>query len=146
MLVVDDEGESLALVKVGLSDVEAELVCVTSGAEALVRLEKEVFAMVLLDVSMPSMDGFEVSRRIRASERRWGCLPVILITGVDRDEQSSDMGYGSGAVDYVSKPVSFKVLRHKVEVFLTLFNERKAWEAANDRHLELQNQFRTADL
>jgi response regulator RpfG family c-di-GMP phosphodiesterase len=87
---------------------------------------------------LPAMDGFEVAHRIRQSERKIGCVPVILVTGVDRDEQSLGKGYSSGAVDFVYKPVNPNLLRHKVEVFLTLFNERRAWETANQDHLAMQ--------
>jgi CheY-like chemotaxis protein len=139
ILAVDDQRDSLTIVEWILSTVRAEVVFATSGLEALKLLEDDDFALVLLDVSMPEMDGFEVAQRIRESERRRGCVPVILLTGADRDEQSIGKGYAAGAVDLLFKPVSPSLLRHKVQVFLTLFNERKAWEKANSRHLELQH-------
>jgi CheY-like chemotaxis protein len=138
ILAVDDQRDNLAVIEAVLSKLDAEIVLATSGGEALEALENDTFALVLLDVSMPAMDGFEVAHRIRQSERKIGCVPVILVTGVDRDEQSLGKGYSSGAVDFVYKPVNPNLLRHKVEVFLTLFNERRAWETANQDHLAMQ--------
>jgi response regulator RpfG family c-di-GMP phosphodiesterase len=138
ILVVDDQRADLAVIEGVLCNLEAEIVLAASGADALAALERDVFAVVLLDVSMPAMDGYEVAHRIRESERSRGCIPVILLTGVNRGEVYLAKGYNSGAVDYLFKPVDPSMLRHKVEVFLTLFNERNAWEKANEANLVLQ--------
>ncbi|HME10685.1 MAG TPA: ATP-binding protein [Bryobacteraceae bacterium] len=137
VLAVDDLPENLALIKGILSRMEMQLVTAGSGAEALELLEDGECAVMLLDVSMPDMDGYEVARYMQASAKH-AHVPVIFLTAINRDERSVLNGYDAGVVDYLFKPVHPGILRSKVRVFLNLFNARKAQESANQRLLALQ--------
>lgn len=108
-----------------LGDLDCRVVVAASGAEALRHLEEHDFAAMLLDVQMPDMDGFEVARRARETPRSLH-VPILFLTGsIDSDEKLL-RGYGSGAVDVMTKPVLFPVLRSKVSVFLDLHRGRRA--------------------
>jgi two-component system sensor histidine kinase/response regulator len=135
VLAVDDRRENLAVIAEILSKLGADVVLASSGRDALAMLKEDVFAVMLLDVSMPEMDGYEVARHMRESGSH---VPVILLTGVDRDERCLLKGYDAGVVDFLFKPISPTVVRHKVQVFLNLFNERKAVELANRKLVALQ--------
>jgi PAS domain S-box-containing protein len=125
VLVVDDQPFELAAVERSLSSLDLKLVKASSGEEALHYLETQEFALVLMDVRMPGMDGFEAARLIRehAPHRR---VPLIFLSGVRREEAAIVRGYASGAVDYLSKPVEPDALRAKVRVFVDLYYEREA--------------------
>jgi len=138
ILVVDDRAENLVVLEAVLSRLDAEVVQALSGRQALNALEELECAVVLLDVGMPDMDGFEVARRMQASGKLLQ-VPVIFVTGMDRDDRSILDGYDAGVVDFVFKPIVPAVLRSKVQVFLNLFKERAAQRCANRRLLALQH-------
>jgi signal transduction histidine kinase len=139
ILAVDDQRENLVLMQAILSKMEAQLVVATSGTEALAVLDEHHPAVVLLDVSMPDMDGFEVARRMQQDERL-AHIPIIFVTGVARDESAMMNGYAAGVVDFLLKPIHPVVVRSKVQVFLNLFEERQVQEAANRRLSALPEQ------
>jgi signal transduction histidine kinase len=127
ILVVDDHPPNLVAIRAALGDFEGDIVEARSGTEALgVLLLREV-ALILLDVKMPSMDGFETARMIR-SRKRSRYTPIIFITAHDRDDDDVLEAYKLGAVDFLSKPILTDVLRAKVAVFVEL--QRRTAEVA----------------
>src|SRR5690606_2053239 len=116
--VGDDERNLLALSEV-LQPL-ADVVVAPSGREALRELLREDFAVILLDVFMPDMDGYETARLIR-QRRQTARIPIIFLSAVNKEAEHLIRGYSMGAVDYVFKPVDPVVLRSKVAVFVDLF-------------------------
>ena len=119
ILVVDDLPEKLLVYRVILEDLEAELVTAQSGAEALRQVLAGEFAVILLDVNMPDLDGFETARLIRTRKRSIH-TPIIFVTAFV-DELRLAEGYAHGAVDYIQAPVVPEILRAKIKVFIDLF-------------------------
>src|SRR4051794_21170978 len=130
VLLVDDGRETLLALPAVLEPLEARLVTAESGEEALRALLAEDFAVVLLDVQMPGMDGFETAGYIRGRERS-ARTPIIFLTAVSTDVAQVLRGYEAGAVDYVLKPFDPVVLRSKVAVFAELERHRRARERAD---------------
>lgn len=141
ILLVDDVPVNLLLLEELLQDPERNLVKATSGAEALQVLQEEEFALVLLDVQMPEMDGFQVAERIRQDERT-RLVPIIFITAISKEQEYVFKGYDAGAVDYLFKPINGRILRTKVNVFCQLFEQRRIirqqLQAIEDRNTALQ--------
>src|SRR6185503_4895349 len=121
ILLIDDNVDNLTALEAILSEPGLNLVRVTSGKEGLKRLLKQDFALILLDVNMPIMDGFETASLIRARPRSEH-TPIIFITA-HSDETHAVRGYSLGAVDYILTPVVPEVLRAKVGVFVELFRK-----------------------
>lgn len=119
ILVVDDTLENLTAIEVALDDLDYRLVKVQSGKEALRRLLKQDFALILLDVQMPTMSGFETARLIRARDRSKH-VPIIFITAYDRDDAEVLEAYRLGAVDFLLKPIQPEILKAKASVFVEL--------------------------
>jgi len=132
VLIVDDIDVNLLLLESILKPLLLRLVRATSGAEALRVLLREDVALVLLDVQMPDMDGFEVARLMRSRERT-SRTPIIFVTGVHRNTAQVDAGYSLGAVDYILKPIVPDVLRAKVEVFVELARKAEGLRLASER-------------
>jgi signal transduction histidine kinase len=124
VLVVDDVEANLVAVEALLDDMDCELVRAHGGNEALRQMLKREFAVMLLDVQMPGMDGFEVAQHARShpSTRE---VPIIFLTATHEGEQGMLRGYGTGAVDFLWKPLNPDVLRAKVRVFLELYLSRR---------------------
>lgn len=122
ILVVDDQSSNLIAMEAVFDGEPVELVMASSGQEALKLLLQRDFALVLLDVQMPDLDGFEVAE-IMHSNPRTESVPVIFLTAINKEERYIHRGYESGAVDYLFKPIEPEILRSKVRVFLEL--ERK---------------------
>jgi signal transduction histidine kinase len=120
VLVVDDHPANLLAVEAMLSDREVFLVKAPSGREALRLLDTDDFAVVLLDVRMVGMDGFETAKHMRARERSRH-TPIIFLTAYDDDRLLIEQAYSLGAVDYLVKPIEPVVLRSKVAVFVDLY-------------------------
>ena len=129
VLVVDDVPANLLAMRVALDSVAVVVDTVESGQDALKILLRNDYAVVLMDVNMPGMDGIEAARLMRA-QRRFEELPIIFVTGMDEDPSRTFAGYGAGAVDYLIKPVDPQVLRGKVEVFARLDRQRRSLESA----------------
>ena len=119
ILVVDDDPANLAAIEVALGDLGRRLVKARSGAEALRFLLVQDFALILLDVNMPGMDGFETARIIRGRERSRH-VPIIFVTAYIREDIDILTGYALGAVDFLFKPIVPEVLRAKASVFVEL--------------------------
>ena len=131
ILLVDDQPQRLIAYRAILADLDLDLVCARSGREALERLMDHEFALVLLDVSMPDMDGFEAAKLIHGHPR-FEKTPIIFVTGVHLDDLDRLKGYSLGAVDYVSVPIVPQILRSKVSVLVELYSKRKELQEANE--------------
>jgi signal transduction histidine kinase/DNA-binding response OmpR family regulator len=121
ILVVDDLPDKLMALETVLSELGENVVCARSGREALRHLLERDFAVILLDVNMPDMDGFETAALIR-QRRRSAHTPIIFVTAY-QDELNLAQGYSLGAVDYILSPILPDVLRTKVAVFAELFRK-----------------------
>jgi len=130
ILLVDDQPARLLTYQSVLSDLGQNLVLARSGVEALEKLMHQEFAVVLLDVSMPEMDGFETARLIH-EHPRFERIPIIFVTGVHVSELDRLKGYKAGAVDYVSIPVVPEILRSKVAVLVELYCKRRELRELN---------------
>lgn len=119
ILAVDDDEANLIALRAILSDLGQPIVCARSGQEALRLLLNDDFAVILLDVRMPGMDGYETASFIRG-RKHTSHLPIIFLSAVDQDDTHLFRGYAAGAVDYVFKPIEPTVLRAKVSVFIEL--------------------------
>ncbi|HEY1892086.1 MAG TPA: response regulator [Steroidobacteraceae bacterium] len=131
ILLVDDQPQRLVAYRAILGNLGLDLVCARSGREALEHLMDSEFAVVLLDVSMPDMDGFEAAKLIH-EHPRFEKTPIIFVTGVHLDDLDRLRGYSLGAVDYVSVPIVPEILRSKVSVLVELYCKRKALQRANE--------------
>ena len=143
LLVDDDERNLLALSEV-LEEV-AEVVCVTSGGDALRTLLNNDFAVILLDVFMPGMDGYETASLIRAREQT-ARIPIIFLSAVNKETEHLMKGYAMGAVDYVFKPVHPMMLQSKVSVFVDLWEMRIQVEQKSRAEQKLLDQSLRANL
>jgi signal transduction histidine kinase len=123
ILLVDDQPARLLTYQTILNELGQNLVMAHSGREALDKLMRDEFAVVLLDVSMPEMDGFETAELIHAHPR-FEKTPIIFVTGIHVSELDRLRGYKAGAVDYVSIPVVPEILRSKVAVLVELYCKR----------------------
>jgi signal transduction histidine kinase/DNA-binding response OmpR family regulator len=135
ILVVDDRPAKLLAMEALLADLHENVVCVSSGHDALRQLLERPFAVVLLDVNMPEMDGFETAALIRQRPR---CehVPIIFMTA-DTDETHALHGYSLGAVDYILTPAIPEVLRTKVKVFVDLFRMAETLKRQADQRVAL---------
>ncbi|MFC4050157.1 MULTISPECIES: response regulator [Actinomadura] len=124
ILLVDDREENLIALEAILSSLDQDLVRARSGEEALKALLTDEYAVILLDVVMPGMDGFETARDIKRRKKTRD-LPIIFLTAVNSDPDYAFRGYAAGAVDFISKPFDPWVLRAKVSVFVELHNKNK---------------------
>ena len=142
LLLVDDRRENLVALEATLADLGHELVSVQSGPDALMQMLQRDFAVLVLDVNMPGMDGFETAAYIKTRVRS-RTTPIVFLTAGGSEEMVA--AYATGAVDYISKPYHPAVLRAKVEVFVELFLARRALERARDE-LEAKVAERTLEL
>jgi signal transduction histidine kinase len=124
ILVVDDRPENLLAMEVALRDPTYRLVQASSGREALQQVRERDFAVILLDVQMPIMDGFAAAKLIR-KEPRARLTPIIFITANHGSEYHERLGYEAGAVDYLFKPLNVGILRAKVSIFVDLFRKNR---------------------
>jgi diguanylate cyclase (GGDEF)-like protein/PAS domain S-box-containing protein len=129
VLMVDDRPENLDSLRAILNDCHTTLLQATSGEDALGMLLEHDVSLVLLDVQMPRMDGYEVARLMRGN-RKTRSVPIIFITAIMRDDQAVMRGYESGAIDYIAKPVDPQILRSKVSLFLELDRNRRRLQDA----------------
>jgi signal transduction histidine kinase len=130
ILLVDDQPARLLSYESVLRDLGQTLVMARSGAEALEKLMADEFAVVLLDVNMPGMDGFETATLIH-EHPRFEKTPIIFVTGVNVSDLDRLQGYKLGAVDYVSIPVVPEILRSKVAVLVELYCQRRELRKVN---------------
>jgi two-component system sensor histidine kinase/response regulator len=130
ILLVDDKQENLVALEQLLEQPGRQLISAHSGNEALRLLLKHEFAVVLLDVEMPAMDGYEVAELMRSAERT-RLVPIIFVTAGDRSEERTFRGYEAGAVDFLYKPISAHTLKSKVDVFVDLYRKNRQLMLAN---------------
>ena len=123
ILIVDDRPENLLVLESLLDKIDCAIVKATSGNEALSLMLDHEIALVLLDVQMPEMDGFEVAELMRGSEKT-RYIPIIFVTAISKEQKCIFKGYGVGAVDYLFKPIEPIILQSKVRVFLELYNQK----------------------
>ncbi len=157
VLIVDDDEHNLLAIRTVLEDI-ADIETASSGEEALRHLLREEFAVILLDVFMPGMDGYETAQIIRGREQTRR-VPIVFLSAVNKEKEHLLRGYAMGAVDYVFKPVESVVLRSKVAVFVDLFTmtrevQRKAEHEqalldanlrANAERLRVEQELRLAE-
>ncbi len=124
ILVVDDIPANLVAMRAILRKQDAELIEAGSGNEALALSLEHEFAMVLLDVQMPDMDGYEVAEMMRTTEQG-ETVPIIFVTASHREFLHELKGYQVGAVDYIGKPVDEQILNSKVSYFLELYSSKR---------------------
>jgi len=125
ILIVDDKLENLITLERLLEQFDVDLVRAFSGKEALAHLLDTDFALVLLDVKMPDMDGYEVAELMRGN-RRTKHIPIIFVTAESRGDELIFKGYEAGAVDYLLKPLNAAIFRSKVSVFIELYSQKHA--------------------
>ena len=130
VLVVDDQSANRIALEALLDDFDIELLQAASGREALDLLAQHDVAVVLLDVQMPGMDGYEVAREMQ-EQARTRAVPIIFVTAINRDMEHILHGYASGAVDFLTKPIIPEVLQSKVRVFLELDRRGRELSDAN---------------
>jgi len=124
ILVVDDHAGNLLAVEAVLAPLGHRIVQATSGRQALRRLLEEDFAVILLDVMMPELDGFETAKIIRQRERS-RTTPIIFLSAISISHRDIIRGYAEGGVDYLTKPFDPEVLRAKVDIFVELHRNRE---------------------
>ena len=130
ILLVDDQPARLLTYEAILSGLEVNCVRAHSGAEALEKLLTQQFAVILLDVQMPDIDGFEVARLVR-QHPRLERMPIIFVTGVNVGQLDVLRGYEVGAIDYIAVPVVPEILRSKVAVLIELYQRRAELQRLN---------------
>jgi PAS domain S-box-containing protein len=139
ILLVDDRSENLLALEAILEPLGQRLVRAQSGESALRCLLEREFAVILLDVQMPGMNGFETARMIKARDRTKH-VPIIFLTAISKDEDYVFKGYSVGAVDYMSKPFQPEILRSKVQVFVDLQVQRRRIAEQEHRIHDIERQ------
>src|SRR3984957_5327454 len=122
ILLVDDRAENLLALEAILTSLDQELIFARSGEAAVEAVRANEFAVILLDVVMPGMDGFETAAQIKQRGRTPNA-PIIFLTAAGAEPELAFRGYAAGAVDYISKPFDPWVLRAKVSVFVALYRK-----------------------
>ncbi|MFZ4464219.1 MAG: PAS domain S-box protein [Bacteroidales bacterium] len=124
LLIVDDSEENLFLLTTTIGRIKVNLIKAVSGYDAIEKTHDIELAMAIIDVRMPGMSGFELA--IKLNENRIGDkIPIIFLTASHFNEMDISMGYESGAVDYIFKPINSQILQSKINVFLDLFNQKQ---------------------
>ncbi len=130
ILIVDDKPANLLALRKILAKPELNIVEASSGNDALALILEHDFALILLDVQMPDMDGFETAKIIRGNEETKN-IPIIFVTAISKEQQYVFEGYDKGAVDYLFKPLDPDILQSKVNVFLELHGQKEALKETN---------------
>ncbi|MBT4268709.1 MAG: response regulator [Deltaproteobacteria bacterium] len=144
ILLVDDRPANLLALESILDDFKINIVMATSGNETLKICDKQEFALILLDVQMPEMDGFETAEMLRSVEKTRH-FPIIFVTAINKDQEHVFKGYELGAVDYILKPINTYVLKSKVKVFVELYQQKQQL-STYAQGLEKLVQERTAEI
>jgi signal transduction histidine kinase len=132
VLVVDDKQENLFAIKAILKNEPAELILVDSARKGLEEVLKHDFCLILLDVQMPVMNGYEMAQ-ILNEEESTNHIPIIFLTAIDEDENYEMQAYEAGAVDVIFKPLkSNRIIQRKVEVFLRIYNQHQKIKKLKD--------------
>lgn len=139
ILIVDDIPENLAPLERLLKSPQLNIVQANSGHEAIALTKQYSFAVILMDVRMPGIDGFETAERIHGDPDTMD-IPIIFLTGIGKEEKDIYKGYKAGAVDYLFKPINPHILKSKVNVFLELYRRRQALRESNNALINSRNQ------
>jgi two-component system, sporulation sensor kinase E len=131
ILIVDDRSDNLLALEAALQSTQYNLVCASSGEEALKLVLKHEFAVILLDVQMPGIDGFETAKLIKTREQSMN-IPIIFITAINKAREHVTQGYSIGAVDYMFKPFHPETLRLKIDGFIKLYKNRMQLQRQSD--------------
>ncbi len=131
LLLVDDQRENLVALESLLATPDYRLTSVTSARAALIELLRTEYALIVLDVEMPEMNGIELARAVKG-RRKTRDVPIIFLSAYHDGERDVLSGYGAGAVDYVTKPLNAAILRSKVGVFAELYRKNRALRIANE--------------
>jgi response regulator RpfG family c-di-GMP phosphodiesterase len=147
ILIVDDLPANLIALRKLLSVHKAEIIEAQSGNEALTLCLDHEFALALLDVNMPGMDGYELAAFIH-DEPKTAEIPIIFVTAAYKDDSHRIRGYGVGAVDYIEKPIDDRILNSKVRIFIDLYRKKQELAAALEEMRDTQSQLtaRTDEL
>lgn len=146
ILIVDDVASNRLAVRTILKGIDVELCEADNGFDTVSMCLAGDFALILLDVQMPDMDGFEVCEQLRANPQT-SEIPIIFLTAAFRADEDKIHGYLSGATDYLSKPINDRILRSKVEVYLKLYRQQQALIAVNEAlRQEVENRKRAEEL
>ena len=144
VLIVDDREEGLIALEATLKGLPfVRLMRAHSGMEALSYMPEHDFAVILLDVQMPELDGFQTAELIRKNHEKYKLTPIIFVTAINKDDQYIHRGYQVGAVDYVFKPIEPQILRSKVSVFVDLYMKSQQIKAQMEviRHSERRERY-----
>lgn len=144
VLLVDDRPENLLALEGVLGDLNYNLVRAYSGEEALKCLMKDEFAVILLDVQMPGLNGFETAEIIK-SRPKTKDTPIIFITAISKEAENVFTGYSVGAIDYIFKPFEPNVLKSKIKSFITIYLTKKGIETKADLLLEKTQELQEAN-
>jgi diguanylate cyclase (GGDEF)-like protein len=136
ILIVDDRVENLIALEALLEECNSEVHKASSGNEALAILLEQEFALVLLDVQMPGMDGYEVAELMRLNDKTRS-IPIIFVSAISKEQRHVFKGYEVGAVDFLAKPIEPLVLRGKVNIFLDLWLQRRELEVILAEKVEI---------
>lgn len=131
VLIVDDRIDGIIALEAILKAPNINLIRAQSGKEALNLLPQHDFAVILLDVQMPEMDGFETAHFIRKTER-YNSTPIIFVTAINKDDRYIHKGYEAGCVDYIFKPIEPTIIQSKVAVFVDLFKKNRQLEQQSE--------------
>lgn len=145
ILAVDDDSANLAALESALGDLGGHVVKAHSGRDALRQLLEQEFAVILLDVKMPGLDGFETARIIRGRERTRH-LPIIFLTAYERESRDVQEAYALGAVDFLFKPLVPEILRAKVSVFVDLQQRTLEVKRQGERLREMERRQQEARI
>ncbi|MGN7610498.1 response regulator [Magnetococcales bacterium HHB-1] len=140
VLLVDDDARNLESLSAILASSEYNLVQALSGEEALSKLLTMPFAVMILDVMMPEINGFELARMIKA-RKKTADIPIIFLTAIHTDEMDMFQGYALGAFDYLIKPAHPAVLKAKVAVFANLYRQTEAIKRQHQHKLDIRSDF-----
>jgi signal transduction histidine kinase len=143
LLLVDDLNENLVALEALIRAPDREIHCARSGEQALSLMLEHEFAIAILDVQMPGMNGFELAELMRGTERTRR-IPIVFVSAAGRELNYAFRGYESGAVDFLHKPLDPQTVRSKVNVFVDLFRQRQALEATQaqlERAVRMRDDF-----
>ncbi|WP_321316980.1 response regulator [Labilibaculum sp.] len=132
LLIVDDRAENLELLKALLGKLHVDLELIQSPIKALQDIENKEYALIILDVQMPQMDGFLLAQKIRSGHVNKS-TPIIFLTAIFLDKQSESKAYKCGGVDFIMKPFDHAILINKINIFLELYTNRKLVESQNKK-------------
>ncbi len=145
LLLIDDRMENLIALESILDDPKFNLIKTTSGQEALAKVLEYEFALILTDVHMPVMNGFEIAELLRGKNESKH-IPIIFITAIKKEKKNIFKGYEAGVVYYLLKPLDPEILKSKVNVFIDLFKQKKLIQLQADNLKQQMTKLNEANL